>query len=48
MAAATGLAWPGAPWLATADPLLSRADYLRALGRAQALRKDGLVAALTT
>jgi hypothetical protein len=34
MAVATGLTWPSAPWLAGADPLLGRADYLRALGRA--------------
>jgi hypothetical protein len=48
MAAATGLAWPSAPWLAAADPLLSRSDYLRALGRAEALReRSALVAALT-
>jgi hypothetical protein len=48
MAAATGLTWPGAPWLAGADPLLGSADYLRALGRARALRGDALVAALTS
>jgi hypothetical protein len=48
MAGATGVAWPSAPWLATADPLLSRADYLRALGRAQALHGEELVAALTS
>jgi hypothetical protein len=37
MAAATGLSWPSAPWLASADPTLAAADYLRALGRARAL-----------
>ena len=48
MATATGLAWPSAPWLTSADPLLSSADYLRALARARALtRQDALVAALT-
>jgi hypothetical protein len=47
MAAATGLTWPSAPWLATADPLLSSADYLRALGRAAALGRGALPAALT-
>ncbi len=30
MASATGLAWPGAPWLVDADPLLTAADYVRA------------------
>jgi outer membrane murein-binding lipoprotein Lpp len=30
MAAATGLAWPGAPWLVDSDPLLTAADYVRA------------------
>lgn len=30
MARATGLDWPGAPWLVDADPLLSAADYVRA------------------
>jgi hypothetical protein len=49
MAAATGLTWPSAPWLTTADPLLSSADYLRALARARTLSDPGaLVAALTT
>jgi hypothetical protein len=48
MAAATGLTWPSAPWLAGADPLLGSADYLRALGRARALNGDTLVAALTS
>jgi hypothetical protein len=47
LAAATGLAWPSAPWLATADPLLSSADYLRALGRAQRLGGANLHQALT-
>jgi hypothetical protein len=48
MAAATGLTWPSAAWLASADPLLAGADYLRALGRARALRGDeaALAAAL--
>jgi hypothetical protein len=48
MAAATGLNWPSAPWLAAADPLLSSADYLRALGRAEGLRGAGLGDALRT
>lgn len=30
MARATGLDWPGAPWLVDADPLLTAADYVRA------------------
>jgi hypothetical protein len=47
MAAASGLTWPSAPWLTGADPLLSSADYLRALGRARPLEGDALVAALT-
>jgi hypothetical protein len=48
MATATGLTWPSAPWLTSADPLLSSADYLRALARARALtHQDALVAALT-
>jgi hypothetical protein len=48
MATATGLTWPSAPWLTSADPLLSSADYLRALARARALAEPGaLVAALT-
>jgi hypothetical protein len=48
MATATGLTWPSAPWLTTADPLLSTADYLRALARARTLTdRDALVAALT-
>jgi hypothetical protein len=48
MATATGLAWPAAPWLTSADPLLSSADYLRAMARARALtRQDALVGALT-
>ncbi|QEC46960.1 M3 family oligoendopeptidase [Baekduia soli] len=47
MAAATGLDWPSAPWLVTADPLLGSADYLRALGRARGLRDAQLSAALT-
>lgn len=29
MATATGLDWPGAPWLVDADPLLTAADYVR-------------------
>src|SRR4051794_12874026 len=37
LATATGLAWPSAPWLVVADPLLTSADYLRALARARAL-----------
>jgi hypothetical protein len=50
LAAATGLAWPSAPWLTVADPLLTSADYLRALARARAFRDDdaGLVRALTS
>jgi hypothetical protein len=49
MASATGLTWPSAPWLTAADPLLSSADYLRALARARTLSDpDALVAALTT
>ncbi len=49
MASATGLTWPSAPWLTVADPLLSSADYLRALARARTLSAPGaLVAALTT
>jgi hypothetical protein len=48
MASATGLTWPSAPWLVTADPLLSSADYLRALARARTLSdRDALIAALT-
>jgi hypothetical protein len=49
MATATGLTWPSAPWLVVADPLLTSADYLRALGRARALQEDdaALVRALT-
>jgi hypothetical protein len=47
MAAATGLTWPSAPWLAAADPLLSCADYLRALGRARTWGRTDLAAALT-
>ncbi|HEY4097194.1 MAG TPA: hypothetical protein VGM33_16855 [Baekduia sp.] len=48
MAGATGLTWPSAPWLVSGDPLLGRADYLRALGRARGLgRTDDLVAALS-
>jgi hypothetical protein len=37
LAAATGLTWPSAPWLVAADPLLTSADYLRALARARPL-----------
>lgn len=49
MASATGLTWPSAPWLVAADPLLSSADYLRALAHAQTLSDpEALVAALTT
>jgi hypothetical protein len=49
MATATGLTWPSAPWLTSADPLLSSADYLRALARARALTEpEALVAALTS
>ena len=49
MATATGLAWPAAPWLTSADPLLSSADYLRAMARARALtRQEALVSALTS
>jgi hypothetical protein len=49
MATATGLTWPSAPWLTTADPLLSSADYLRALARARTLSDPvALTAALTT
>jgi hypothetical protein len=40
MATATGLTWPSAPWLTSADPLLSSADYLRALARARPLIAD--------
>jgi hypothetical protein len=40
MATATGLTWPSAPWLVSADPLLSSADYLRALARARRLDDD--------
>ena len=48
MASATGLTWPSAPWLTSADPLLSSADYLRALARARTLSdRDALVTALT-
>jgi hypothetical protein len=46
MAAATGLGWPSAPWLASADPLLPAADYLPALGRARALDRERLALAL--
>ncbi|MEA2285965.1 MAG: hypothetical protein QOJ21_2008, partial [Solirubrobacteraceae bacterium] len=46
LAAATGLTWPSAPWLANADPLLRRADYLRALGRAGTLGDEELLTAL--
>jgi hypothetical protein len=50
MAAATGLTWPSAPWLVAADPLLSSADYLRALARARSLAADdaALAGALTS
>jgi hypothetical protein len=50
MATATGLTWPSAPWLVVADPLLSSADYLRALARARPLAgdDDALAAALTS
>jgi hypothetical protein len=48
MAGATGLTWPSAPWLVSADPLLSSAEYLRALARARRLAQDdALRAALT-
>lgn len=48
MAAATGLTWPSAPWLVSADPLLSSAEYLRALARARHLSApERLRAALT-
>jgi hypothetical protein len=48
MATATGLTWPSAPWLVSADPLLSSAEYLRALARARHLgTPDQLRAALT-
>jgi hypothetical protein len=48
MANATGLTWPSAPWLVSADPLLSSAEYLRALARARHLSApDQLKAALT-
>ncbi|HWH95335.1 MAG TPA: hypothetical protein VNT03_15850 [Baekduia sp.] len=50
LATATGLTWPSAPWLVVADPLLTSADYLRALARARALGDAGdaaLVRALT-
>lgn len=49
LASATGLTWPSAPWLVAADPLLTSADYLRALARARTLTKDdnNLTAALT-
>jgi hypothetical protein len=47
MAAATGLAWPSAPWLTAADPSLASADYLRALGRARRLTGPALHQALT-
>jgi hypothetical protein len=49
MASATGLTWPSAPWLTATDPLLSSADYLRALARARTLSApEAHVAALTT
>ncbi|MET0603510.1 MAG: hypothetical protein ABW167_16100 [Baekduia sp.] len=49
MASATGLTWPSAPWLTAVDPLLSSADYLRALARARTLSDPAvLVTALTT
>jgi hypothetical protein len=41
LATATGLTWPAAPWLTAADPLLTSADYLRALARARALTASG-------
>jgi hypothetical protein len=47
MAGATGLSWPSAPWLSSADPLLGSADYLRALGRARAMDGDELLRALS-
>jgi hypothetical protein len=49
LAQATGLTWPSAPWLVVGDPLLTSADYLRALARARALEGDdaALVQALT-
>jgi hypothetical protein len=40
LAGATGLTWPSAPWLTVADPLLTSADYLRALARARPLASD--------
>lgn len=40
LASATGLTWPSAPWLVAADPLLTSADYLRALALARPLRRD--------
>jgi hypothetical protein len=48
LATATGLTWPSAPWLVTADPLLTSADYLRALAVARPLAQnpDALRAAL--
>jgi hypothetical protein len=48
MAGATGLSWPSAPWLASGDPLLGSADYLRGLGRSTALDDAALVDALGT
>ena len=49
MASATGLTWPSAPWLTAADPLLSSADYLRALARARTLSdRNALVTTLTS
>ncbi|WCB91644.1 hypothetical protein DSM104299_00317 [Baekduia alba] len=50
LAQATGLTWPSAPWLVVADPLLTSADYLRALARARALQADApaLVRSLIT
>lgn len=47
LATATGLTWPSAPWLVAADPLLTSADYLRALGRAGAYAGSGDAPALS-
>ena len=47
LATATGLTWPAAPWLVAADPLLTAADYLRALALARAYEGSGNAPALS-
>lgn len=47
-AAAAGLTWPSAPWLVAADPLLTAADYLRALAQVRAYAGSGNAPALSS